>query len=93
MKSAYELAMERLEKDAPAQPLSEEQKFALAEIDSRFKAKVAEKEVFLKGEIAKAQIAGDALSVEQLEEQLRRELRRIEADREDAKDKVRSGKA
>src|ERR1700736_5101877 len=54
MKSAYELAMERLAKDQPIMTLTEDQKKQLAEIDSQFKARIAEKELFLKGEIAKA---------------------------------------
>ena len=37
------------------QLLTDEQKKQLAEVDSRFKARVAEKELFLKGEIQKAQ--------------------------------------
>ena len=47
MKSAYELAMERLEKDSPVTALSDEQKAAIAEIDSLYQSKIAEKEVFL----------------------------------------------
>lgn len=41
MKSAYELAMERLNKEDPNanKPLSDEQKTQLAEIDERYKAK------------------------------------------------------
>ena len=58
MKSAYELAMERLAKDAPIVSLTDDQKKELAEVDSTFKAKIAEREVFLKDQIAKAQGAG-----------------------------------
>ena len=43
MKSAYELAMERLQKTSPSLSLTEEQKKALAEIDSKYRAKIAEK--------------------------------------------------
>ena len=48
MKSAYELAMERLQKTTPSLALTEEQKKELAEIDSKYRAKIAEKELFLK---------------------------------------------
>ena len=54
MKSAYELAMERLEKKAPSVALTDEQKQQIAEIDSTFKARIAEKELFLKDQISKA---------------------------------------
>jgi len=89
MKSAYELAMERLEKVAPSKPLTDEQRAAIAEIDSRAKAKMAEKQIFLGGEIAKAEAMGDMNGAAELRDQLRRELRRLELDMEDEKTKVR----
>jgi len=47
MKSAYELAMERLEQSDPDhQPLKPEQREKLAQIDQLYEAKLAEKEVF-----------------------------------------------
>ena len=44
MKSAYELAMERLEKKTPSVALTNEQKQQIAEIESTYKARIAEKE-------------------------------------------------
>ena len=52
MKSSYELAMERLNKTAPTTKLTAPQKKALAELDSRYAAKIAEREMALKGQIA-----------------------------------------
>ncbi len=49
MKSAYELAMERLEKNAPTVPLTDDQKRMIAEIDSIYTARIPEKELFLRG--------------------------------------------
>ncbi|MEY2599828.1 MAG: hypothetical protein RLZZ142_2087, partial [Verrucomicrobiota bacterium] len=77
MKSAYELAMERLEKQSPTSKLSENQKAQIAEIDSIAKAKLAEKELFLREQISKAIASGDPTSADQLETQLARESRRI----------------
>lgn len=91
MKSAYELAMERLQKDAPTTRLTEEQKAQIAELDSLYKAKRAEREVFLRGEIAKAQAKGDGAEMEELQQQLARDLRRLEEDLEAKKEKVRKG--
>ena len=91
MKSAYELAMERLEKQSPTAKLNEEQKARIAEIDNLCKAKLAEKEVFLKGEIAKAEASGKFDEVLELEQQLAREIRRINDDAEAKKAKVREG--
>ena len=90
MKSAYELAMERLQKQAPASKLTEAQKKKISEIDVLFKAKRAEKELFLKGEIAKAQASGDYDSIDQLKQQLARELKRVDDDCEEKKEKVRA---
>jgi len=89
MKSAYELAMERLEQQSPTTKLTEEQKTQIAEIDSVAKSKIAEREVFLRGEIAKVQAAGKFEEVTELEEQLAREIRRINNDAEEKKEKVR----
>jgi hypothetical protein len=90
MKSAYELAMERLQKNQPTVSLTADQKKQLAEIDSQFKAKIAEKELFLKGEIAKAQTAGKFEEVEPLEKQLASEIRRLQEDCETKKEKLRA---
>ena len=82
--------MERLAKDHPIVTLTDDQKKELAEIDSTFKARIAEKELFLKGEIAKAQVAGKFEEAEQLEKQLRLEVRRLQEDCETKKEKLRA---
>lgn len=91
MKSAYELAMERLEKNQPSVTLNAEQKKQLADIDAAFKAKIAEREVFLKDQLGKAQVAGKFEEVEQLEKQLTLEIRRLQTDCEEKKEKLRAG--
>ena len=89
MKSAYELAMERLQKNAPTVSLTEDQKKQLAEVDSSFKAKIAEREVFLKDQILKAQTSGKFDEIEPLQKQLALEVRRLQEDCEDKKEKLR----
>ncbi|MEY2556180.1 MAG: hypothetical protein QOJ36_162 [Verrucomicrobiota bacterium] len=91
MKSAYELAMERLAKGQPTVKLTGDQKKQLAEVDSTFKARIAEKDLFLKGEIQKAQSAGKFEEVESLEKQLAGEIKRLQEDCEAKKEKLRSG--
>ena len=95
MKSAYELAMERLNKASPTVKLTEHQKKEIAELESKCAAKIAERELFIKGEIAKAVNKGDFEAVEQLEKQLVSDRKSIQADLEEKKAKVRqkSGKA
>ncbi|HEX3816932.1 MAG TPA: hypothetical protein VHW03_01440 [Chthoniobacterales bacterium] len=90
MKSAYELAMERLEKGAPTLSLTNEQKEQIAEIDSTFKARIAEKELFLQGKIRDAQQSGNLGDVETLEAQLATEVRRLREDCEEKKNKLRA---
>jgi hypothetical protein len=89
MKSAYELAMERLEKKAPSLALTDEQKQQIAEIDSTFKARIAEKELFLKDQITKARAAGDHEEAESLQKQLSIDIRRLQEDSETKKEKLR----
>jgi uncharacterized protein YydD (DUF2326 family) len=89
MKSAYELAMERLEKASPSISLTEEQKKQIAEIDSVHRAKIAEREVFLKDQIHKAQIAGKLEEVQSLGKQLASEIRRFQEECEAKKEKLR----
>lgn len=85
MKSAYEIAMERLEKKAPTIKLTSEQKARIAEINSLYGSKIAEKETFLQGEIAKEKIKGDATAVAQIQDQLTREIRRLHLEWEEKK--------
>lgn len=89
MKSAYELAMERLQKSAPTVVLTDEQKAQFAEIDSTFRARIAEKELFLKDEIRKARAGGSTDEAESLEKQLAVEVRRLQEDCEEKKEKLR----
>ena len=90
MKSAYELAMERLEKASPSLSLTEDQKKEIAKVDSVYRAKIAEKELFLKGQIQKAQTAGKLEEVESLDKQLASEIRRLQEDCETKKQKLRA---
>lgn len=92
MKSAFELAMERLAKEDPdgVKPLTDAQRAELALIDERTAAKIAEKEVFLAKQIANAKAQRDFTALDQLETQLRNERTRIREDAEFAKNKVRN---
>jgi hypothetical protein len=92
MKTAYELAMERLKQDSPAVHLTEDQKKEIADLDSHYKAKLAEREIFLKGEIAKAAGQGDPKALGQLEQQLASERRCLAAELEEKKEEVRRRK-
>jgi hypothetical protein len=92
MKSSYELAMERLNKTAPATKLTAAQKKSLAELESKSAAKIAEREIALHGEINAATAAGDNEKAEELRKQLVAERKNLKADLEEKKEQVRSAK-
>jgi septin family protein len=92
MKTAYELAMERLSQAAPSAKLTGAQKKQLAELDSACAAKIAGREIALKDEIAKAAAAGDSEKVETLQQQLVKERKSLQTGLEEKKDQVRQGK-
>ena len=89
MKSAYELAMERLNKSGPAVKLTDKQKKELAELDSLYASKIAQREIFLKGELAKVEAGGDFEAMQQIQRQLVSERKSLQAELEEKKEKVR----
>ncbi|MDX2186122.1 MAG: hypothetical protein SFV32_04245 [Opitutaceae bacterium] len=91
MKSAYELAMERLAKSDPNanKPLTPEQKEQLAEIDRVYKGKLAEREIFLKQQLDAALTEGSAEAVRAVEKQIASERARLEEERDAEKERVR----
>ena len=90
MKSSYELAMERLNKTAPSAKLSTAQKKELAELDSKYAAQIAGREIALNGEIAA--VADDFEKEESLRDQLVNERKKLQAELEDKKERVRQGR-
>lgn len=95
MKSAYELAMERLSKSDPSasRPVTPEQRKRLADVDRLYQGKIAEREIFLKQQLEQALQGRDADAVEKIRKQITSEKARLEEDRESEKEQVRSGKA
>ena len=91
MKTAYELAMERLSKASPPVKLTPQQKKEIAELESKCAAKIAERELFVKEELVKAVDRGDNEAIEQLEKQLVSDRKSLQADLEEKKAKVRNG--
>ncbi len=92
MKSAYELAMERLKQAEPdaAPSLNDEQRARLAEIDRVYTGRIAEREIFLQQRLAEARAAGDREEHEKIQKQLALERARLEEEREDEKNRVRA---
>lgn len=94
MKSAYELAMERLAKSDPSanRPVTAEQKQRLAEIDRVYQGKIAEREIFLKQQLDAALAGQQFEEADKLRKQIASEKARLEEEREDEKERVRRAK-
>ena len=84
MKSAYELAMERL--GGESKKLTEEQKQAIAEIDSKTKAKVAETEIMFDQQLAAESDPAKAALIQQTRQQ---QIAKIKSEAEEEKEAVR----
>jgi hypothetical protein len=92
MKSAYELAMERLNKTSRPVKLSNEKKRQLAELDSQYAAKIAEREIAARGELDQAATQGDAAHWQEIEQQLVNKRKQLQAELEEKKEKVRQAR-
>jgi hypothetical protein len=94
MKSAYELAMERLAKSDPSAsaPLTAEQKSRLAEIDRVYKGKLAEREIFLRKQLDETLAAQKFEEADKIKQQLASERARLDEEREEEKERVRRAK-
>ena len=93
LKSAYELAMERLKKkDADAGieavALTDEQKAAIAEARNYYDAKIAEQEVLFQ---SKLRATLDPAEREAIAEMYRRDRERLTSDRDAKVEKLRRG--
>ena len=82
--------MERLEKEAPTRELTDEQRGELAELSKVYEAKIADRVVFLNGEMEKAEAAGEFEQVEQLNKQLASERKVLEEELEQKKNEIRA---
>ena len=89
MKSAYELAMERLNRNAPSKPLSADQKAAIAEIETIYRAKIAEQEIRFREQIQAADASGDYEKSKELRDLLSTEKQRLQEQGESKKEEIR----
>lgn len=88
MKSAYELAMERLEKESPSgKSLTNAQKADIAEIQKKADAKIAELKILAEDELKKAR--GDMQALHKIKARMIDDIRREEENCEHKKQDVR----
>ncbi len=91
MKSAYELAMERLGASKPSRPLSDAQKAEIADLESLYRSRVAQREIAFQGELTEAQATGDESEVATRRAQFLHDKRKLEEELEAKKERVRQG--
>jgi hypothetical protein len=94
-KSAFELVMARLkQKDREAgveeRALTDDQRAAIADARKVYEARLAEREIMYRSQLARA--AQDPAALEKVEEEYRRDRERIASDRERKLEEIRSGK-
>jgi hypothetical protein len=95
MKSAYELAMERLRKQdeeagVEQRPLTDAQKTAIAEVRNFYEAKMAEQDILQQSRLRKT---FDPAERDAIEAEFRRDRARLVAERDAKIEKIRSGLA
>ena len=84
MKSAYELAMERL--GGESKELSEEQKTAIADIEVKMKARIAEAQIMFDQQLAAEPDPAKAAFIQQTRQQ---QIAKIKEDAEGEKKQIR----
>jgi hypothetical protein len=91
IKSALDLAMERLAKQSGAAPkkMSAEQKAKLAELDKVYTAKIADLEITRQPKITETRFYGDLETAKKLEDELRAEIQKLRKELEEKKEAVR----
>lgn len=87
MKSAYEIAMEKLrrqdaERGEAEHRLDDDQKDEITEIRKVYRARIAEREILQKGDLRKARATGEPEAVAAVEEGYRRDRARLDEELE-----------
>jgi hypothetical protein len=90
LKSSFDLAMERMNRrgEGIAQ-LSADQKSRLADLAARTKAKIAEIEIMYGKKLAEGKEGDDAEKRAKIEEEMRREIRKVRDSEESERQKIR----
>jgi hypothetical protein len=84
--------MERLNRTTPAARVTDDQRRQLAELDSVYKAKTAERELALQDDLARATASGDTETLEKLKQQWNSERQRLASELEEKKERVRQAR-
>ncbi|HEY8240716.1 MAG TPA: hypothetical protein VIH35_04675 [Kiritimatiellia bacterium] len=92
MKSAYDLAMARLDKsEGTSKPLTAAQKAEIAEIDKKCQAEIAQVEIMAKQHLADARAKGDGEEIRKIADERVRAIERARSHADEDKARVRGG--
>lgn len=92
IRSALEIAMERLEKkEGSPRTLSDEQKAALSEVERKLQARIAEEEILTGQKLAEVRARGDLEEAAQIESWKNEEVGRLRREAERKKEQIRRG--
>lgn len=90
MKSAYEIAMEKLEKsEGKHAPLSDEQKKRIAEVNDELEARLAEIKITGEARMQEARSAGDMAGLEELQQERLNDMQKAREEAEAKKKEIR----
>lgn len=90
LKSSFDLAMERLiQRGGQSLSLTDEQKKAIAEVEQKTKAKIAELEIMLKTRLTQA--GDDQGKEKQLKSNHQMEIAKVREKAEEEKERIRNG--
>lgn len=81
--------MERMGDDGENKPLTDEQKEKIADIDSKYRAKIAERKIFLEKSLSEAIEQHNHEEADIIRRQLAEEIAGLEAKSEADKEKIR----
>ena len=81
--------MERFGDGDDSKALTDEQKAAIAEIEVKYKAKIAERKIFLEKSLADALATENDGEAEEIRRQIAEEVSALEEEAEQAKEKIR----
>ena len=89
LKSAWELALEKLQENGSVRKLTEQQKQQISEIRKKYQARIAEREISLQSQMRKAAQEGALEQVESVQKQLVEERQVLQAEMEEKVEEIR----
>ena len=91
LKSAFQIALEKLEGSGQVRELSDSQRESIAAVRRKYRARIAEQEIEMQGQVRAARQSGKFHEIEKLQGRLAAERRRLEDRMESEIEEIRKG--